>query len=155
MKIVHLIVFLNNQSQQVSLFNNQSNECISFDVQTLRIRFDLKRKEDILLVKKWRYSALTNRMSSFQIKAKTIRNVWTWSIYRIKKITFNPFCFNIHFADETINGSHITITTATLRLCTNYTPDLCNVFCNLLGNKLKKWFELLWKGTKQILYYLK
>ena len=33
-KIVHLIVFLNNQSQQVSMFNNQSNECISFDKQS-------------------------------------------------------------------------------------------------------------------------
>ena len=41
--------------------------------------------------------------------------------------TFNPLCFNIHFAEETINGSHITVTTAKLRLCTNYTPDLCNM----------------------------
>ena len=50
----------------------------------------------------------------------------------------NPLCFNIHFDEETINGSHITITPAKLWLCTNYTPDLRNVFCNLLGNKLKQ-----------------
>ena len=71
-----------------------------------------------------------------------------------KKPTFHPHCFNIKFAEETINGGHITITTAKLRLCTNYTPDLCNVFCNLLGSKLKKWFELLWKGTMRMLHYL-
>ena len=87
------------------------------------------------------FSKLTNGMSSFQIEAKPIHNVWTWSIYRTKKTTFNPLCFNIHFAEETINGSHITITTAKLRLYTNYTPDLCNLLCNLLGNKLKKWFD--------------
>ena len=40
-----------------------------------------------------------------------------------------------------INGSQMTITTAKLMLCTNYTPDLCNVFCNLLGNKQKNDFN--------------
>ena len=49
----------------------------------------------------------------------------------------------IHFAGETINGSRITITTTKLRLWVDYTQDFCNVFSNLLGNKLKKWFEWL------------
>ena len=71
-------------------------------------------------------------MSSFQIEAKPIATSEHGLYIEPKKLLL------IHFAEETINGNHITITTAKLRLCTNYTPDLRNVFCNLLGNKQKK-----------------
>ena len=83
------------------------------------------------------FSKLTNTMSSFPVDTRPICNVWTWSIYRIKKSTFNPLCFNIHFAEETVNGSHITVMTAKLQLCTNYTPDLCNVFAIYLVTSWK------------------
>ena len=77
-------------------------------------------------------------MSSFRIKVNLSAMSEHGLYIERKKTTFNPLCFNIHFAEETINGSHITIMTAKLRLCTNYTPELCDVFCNLLDNKLKK-----------------
>ena len=137
------IRFWFEKSSRWSLHSSKDRHLTVYnDIQTLRILLAPKQKGDIILARKdiMLVIKLTNRMYSLRIEAKLIHNIWTWSIYRTKK-SFYPLCFNIHFPEETINGSHITITTATLRLCTNYTPDLCNVFCNLIGNKLKKYLN--------------
>ena len=67
------------------------------------------------------FRKLTNRMFSFQIEAKPIHKSEHGLYIKQKKLLL------IHFAEETIHGSHITITTAKLRLCTNYTPAMCNL----------------------------
>ena len=139
-----------------SLQSSKDRELTVYDhVQTLRIRFAPKRKEDIRLVKNDVIQQTNQYNVFFSNRSKTYLERLNMVYIPNKKATFNPLCLNIHFAEETINGSHITATTAKLRLCANYTPGLCNVFWNLLGNKLKKWFEFLWKGTKRMLYYVK